>query len=317
MLYAVEGNLPLQVSVHSRVNMGVAEVDLRKEVRPGHDLRLVRDQFVLGESEADLLLDGCPDFIHNGLDLLAGRFGFRSSSAHHLGWSFKESLGVTSKRRGLVLQSTNSKVKLMPRPPLYITKPIGGEKNGGTRQVRTKKRPAYYATQLNRKKRKVSGPKTRVAPLRKSLTPGTVCIVLAGLHKGKRVVFLKRLTQGLCLITGPFKINACPLRRVNQIYLIATATKLDISGLEIPKYINDKYFRRSKKPSKSKKEEGDIFEKKTDKYVCSDERKRDQALVDKQIIEAIKKREDKKMLFGYLGTCFGLRSNMYPHLLKF
>ena len=80
MLYAVEGNLPLQVSVHSRVNMGVAEVDLRKEVRPGYNLRLVRDQFVLGESEADLLLDGCPDFIHNGLDLLAGRFGFRSSS---------------------------------------------------------------------------------------------------------------------------------------------------------------------------------------------------------------------------------------------
>ncbi|XP_066977032.1 large ribosomal subunit protein eL6 isoform X2 [Macrobrachium rosenbergii] len=219
--------------------------------------------------------------------------------------------------KGGIICLAGGKKKLMPRPPLYITKPIGGEKNGGTRQVRTKKRPAYYATQLNRKKRKVSGPKTRVAPLRKSLTPGTVCIVLAGLHKGKRVVFLKRLTQGLCLITGPFKINACPLRRVNQIYLIATATKLDISGLEIPKYINDKYFRRSKKPSKSKKEEGDIFEKKTDKYVCSDERKRDQALVDKQIIEAIKKREDKKMLFGYLGTCFGLRSNMYPHLLKF
>merc|ERR1711915_1159749 len=219
--------------------------------------------------------------------------------------------------KGGIICFGRGKKKLMPRPPLYITRPIGGEKNGGTRKVLTKKRPAYYATQLNRKKRKVSGPKTRVGPLRKSLTPGTVCIVLAGLHKGKRVVFLKRLSQGLCLVTGPFKINACPLRRVNQIYLIATATKVDISGVQIPKHINDKYFRRAKKSSKAKKEEGDIFEKKTDKYVCSEERTKDQAVVDKQIIEAIKKREDKKMVFGYLGTCFGLRSNMYPHLLKF
>lgn len=63
------------------------------------------------------------------------------------------------------------------------------------------------------------------------------------------------------LSTGPFKINACPLRRVNQIYLIATATKLDIGSFGIPKHINDKYFRRVK-AKRPKKEEGDIFEQK-------------------------------------------------------
>ena len=64
---------------------------------------------------------------------------------------------------------------------------------------------------------------------------------------------------------GPFKLNACPLRRINQIYLIATSTKLDISGVKVPELINDKYFKRVKN-LKPKKEDGDIFEKK--KEVC-------------------------------------------------
>ncbi|XP_045611950.1 large ribosomal subunit protein eL6 [Procambarus clarkii] len=201
------------------------------------------------------------------------------------------------------------------KPKTFITKPIGGEKNGGTRLVRVKQLPAYYATQLNPKKR-TKHTKTRSRALRSSITPGTVCILLAGSHKGKRVVFLKQLASGLCLVTGPFKINACPLRRVNQIYLIATATKVDISGFGIPKHLNDQYFRRVK-AKRAKKEEGDIFEKKQEKYVPSKDRKKDQAVVDGMILSVIKKRQDRKMLFGYLGTPFTLRNRMYPHRLTF
>jgi len=208
--------------------------------------------------------------------------------------------------------------KVVVKKQHYIEKPIGGANNGGTRRVLLTKPPAFYAAQLNKKRKIKRKPKTNFKRLRPSITPGTVCIVVAGVHKGKRVVFLKRLDSGLCLVNGPFKINGCPLRRINQIYLIATSTKLPISKVEIPASINDDYFRRTK-AVRAKKEEGDIFEQKTEKYVPSEERKEDQKKIDAQLIGVIKKFQPsyRKLMFAYLGSTFALRNRMYPHLLKF
>lgn len=47
------------------------------------------------------------------------------------------------------------------------------------------------------------------------------------------------------------------------------------------------------------------------------ERKADQVEVDKQVIAAIKKREDKKLMFGYLKLDFKLGNNQYPHKMVF
>ena len=47
------------------------------------------------------------------------------------------------------------------------------------------------------------------------------------------------------------------------------------------------------------------------------ERKADQVAVDKQLIEAIKKREDKKMMFGYLKLDFKLSNHQLPHKMVF
>lgn len=58
--------------------------------------------------------------------------------------------------------------------------------------------------------------------------------------------------------TGPFKINGVPLRRVNQAYIIATSTKVDISGVNVEKF-DDKYFAKETQ-KKKKKGEGEFFE---------------------------------------------------------
>ncbi|GFX45010.1 60S ribosomal protein L6 [Trichonephila clavipes] len=211
----------------------------------------------------------------------------------------------------------------IPEPkPEFIIKPIGGEKNGGTRKVYLRKEKRLYATEGGhsqirrfRKKKKLIDYSRY---LRKTITPGTVLIMLAGKHRGKRVVFLKQLAKtGLLLVTGPYKINGCPLRRVNQNYVMATSTKLDISSVKIPEHLDDKYFRRQRPPKKSKKDEEEIFETKKKGYVLTEQRKKDQVEVDTQIISIIRKHPEKKTMLQYLRAMFYLRNHMYPHKMKF
>jgi large subunit ribosomal protein L6e len=109
---------------------------------------------------------------------------------------------------------------------------VGGPKNGEKRLVPTQKAPKYYPAEdvkRMKKHRKTLQP-TR---LKGSLEPGQVVILLAGRYKGKRVVFLKQLASGLILVTGPYKVNGVPLKRVNQAYVIATSTRLDLGELEV------------------------------------------------------------------------------------
>lgn len=89
--------------------------------------------------------------------------------------------------------------------------------------------------------------------LRPSLKPGAVLIILAGRFRGKRVVYLKPLSGGVILVTGPFKLNGVPLRRVNSRYVIATSTIVDISGIDLEKF-DEKYFAKDKEAKKSKEE---------------------------------------------------------------
>jgi large subunit ribosomal protein L6e len=199
-----------------------------------------------------------------------------------------------------------------------IKKQVKGDKNGGSRNVRVKRFPKFYPTE--EKPRKLSTNKKSFSQhkhkLRSSIKPGSVLILVAGRHAGKRVVFLKQLKSGLLLVTGPYKLNGCPLRRINQIYVIATSAKIDISKVNVPENIDDTFFNRIK-ARKQKPTEGEIFEKKEEKYKVTEERKAAQLNIDKQVLASIKGSSDKTFLAGYLKARFGLSNKQYPHKMKF
>jgi large subunit ribosomal protein L6e len=46
------------------------------------------------------------------------------------------------------------------------------------------------------------------------------------------------------LVTGPFKINGVPLRRVNQAYVIPTSTSVDVSKVDTSK-LDDAFFTKT------------------------------------------------------------------------
>ncbi|CDH52399.1 60s ribosomal protein l6 [Lichtheimia corymbifera JMRC:FSU:9682] len=184
---------------------------------------------------------------------------------------------------------------------------VKGAKNGGKRVIPAEKAPRFYPAE-DVPKPKVSRKSPKTAALRGSITPGTVVILLAGRHQGKRVVVLKQLASGLLLVTGPFKVNGVPLRRVNQAYVIATSTKVDISGVKVDDKINDAYF--SKKGAKQQKQ----FLEGEQKAALPESKVADQKAIDKALLESIKK---TPFLTQYLASTFTLKKGQFPHAMKF
>jgi len=215
-----------------------------------------------------------------------------------------------------------AKKKKIEKKTAFKVKQVGGEKTSVKERkvllIRQPKRLDSEKEKTQKRGRNRKNFSEHKRKLRQTLTPGTVVILLAGRHKGKRSVFLKQLASGLLLVTGPMKLNNMPLRRINQRFVIATKTKLELSNVKIPDTINDEYFKRPKRQRKPKKDaDADIFAKKKDAYEPSAQRKSDQKSIDSQIMGVIRKSPEKKFLFGYLGALFSLQKGQYPHQMVF
>jgi len=187
----------------------------------------------------------------------------------------------------------------------------------GERQIphHSHKAKKYYPAEDEVKPRKVRKSIKDAKP-RPSLQPGSILILLAGRFRGKRVVLLKHLPQGVLLVTGPFKVNGVPLRRVNARYVIATSQKVELKGLDakmVEKAGKEGYFTSDKKKEKAGEEAFFKQGERPEKKQIASARATDQKAVDKALLTNIK---NEPHLLEYLRSTFSLRRGDRPHEMK-
>jgi len=228
--------------------------------------------------------------------------------------------GISGTGRNMPNKTKTAPATSAPKTAAPKAKPVKAKKqlktktlkNGQTRVIR-KKSPRTYPTE---RVSKAFRPHKHHNPtkLRASITPGTILIVLAGRFAGRRVVFLKQTKEGFLLVTGPFSVNGCPLRRFAQSYVIATSTKVDLTGVDASKF-EDSYFKAPVQKKEKKSEDQFFAEDKTPKKVdISAERLANQKAVDAALLANIDK---VPKLRQYLASSFSLPKGRAPHTLKF
>jgi len=173
--------------------------------------------------------------------------------------------------------------------------------------------PNKFLSTLTAKKDFVRASKApKKTALRADIKAGQVLILLSGRFRGRRVVFLKQLPSGLLLVSGPFKVNGVPLKRVNQAYVIATKTNVNVaSALPLVEKLSESNFFGNKDNTVRKS----FFEDAADKSKrISDDKKNLQKNVDTKIIEAIKA---TPLLKNYLANRFALKNGDRPHAMVY
>ncbi len=152
--------------------------------------------------------------------------------------------------------------------------------------------------------------------LRADIKTGQVLILLSGRFRGRRVVFLKQLPSGLLLVTGPFKVNGVPLKRVNQAYVIPTKTNVNVAAaLPLVEKLAEADFFGPSRDEKDKAVRKSFFEDAAEKSKrVSDDKKNLQKNVDTKIIEAVKA---TPLLKNYLANRFALKNGDRPHAMVY
>ncbi|XP_075251261.1 uncharacterized protein LOC142343317 isoform X2 [Convolutriloba macropyga] len=172
------------------------------------------------------------------------------------------------------------------------------------------------------KKHKKKGAYPKVT-LRKSLTPGTIVILVAGkqVHRGRRLVFVKMLDSGHLLLAGPKGLNRMPLMPVLQNFVIATSTSIPLT--DAVKTQADKIdFSMFKKLQEKKSKESGIF---TDSAAKASTEPRIDPEVEKALDDALmasvenfsKDPLEKEIFTAYMRQKFTLKNGLMPHNMKF
>lgn len=160
-------------------------------------------------------------------------------------------------------------------------------------------------TKFTRRTKNVKAPR-----LRGDITPGQVLILLSGRFRGRRVIFLKALESGLLLVTGPYKFNGVPLKRVNQAYVIATKTRVTLGNTPGLDKINDAFFKRVNITRGA-----DFFEEpKVKKERITESRRNAQNTIDTEVVKSVK---SVPQLKEYLQNRFALKNGDKPHLMVY
>jgi large subunit ribosomal protein L6e len=168
----------------------------------------------------------------------------------------------------------------------------------------------WYPTTESKGHFKRATKKVRQSKLRSNIQPGQVLILLSGRFRGRRVVFLKQLPSGLLLVTGPYKVNGVPLKRVNQAYVLPTRTKVTLSNLPGLDKITDSFFTTRVNVKRT-----DFFEDPAKKRErITDERSNAQKQIDTEVLKSV---SATPLLKEYLRNRFALKNGDKPHVMQF
>ena len=162
-------------------------------------------------------------------------------------------------------------------------------------------------------KRKTTAP--RPMRQRKDITPGQILIILSGRFRGRRVVFLKNLKSNLLLVTGPYKLNGVPLKRVNAAYVLPTRTSVSLSSVPTLDQVTDAFFKRPDVQGEKENKSAQFFtDAKARRERITESRRNAQNNVDTEILKAVKA---VPQLSTYLSNRFALKNGDKPHLMTF
>jgi large subunit ribosomal protein L6e len=157
--------------------------------------------------------------------------------------------------------------------------------------------------------------KVRQTRLRQDIQPGQVLILLSGRFRGRRVVFLKQLLSGLLLVTGPYKVNGVPLKRVNQAYVLPTKTRVSLGAITGLDKVDDEFFSKKVSVKRNATKLSDFVEdpqKKRERI--TEDRRNSQNTVDTEVLKSVR---TVPLLKEYLQNRFGLKNGDKPHLMNY